>query len=59
LKALSTDLGLQVKAAWADMKGLKGNAYKKARLDIEPLRQKKIRTAKRKREILLKFKQSV
>lgn len=38
------------------MKGLKGNQYKKARLDIEPLRQKKIRVANRKRAILVKFR---
>ena len=59
LKAQSTDLGVQVKAEWAAMKGLKGTEYKQARLDIEPLRQKKIKTANKKRTVLIKYKQAV
>ena len=59
LKAQSADLGVQVKAEWAAMKGLKGTEYKQARLDIEPLRQKKIKTANKKRTVLIKYKQAV
>lgn len=32
LKSLNIDLVNQIKSAWANLKGLKGNAYKKARL---------------------------
>ena len=41
---------------WKAMKKLKGSAYKKARKDIEPYRQRDIKSATMKKKLLKKYK---
>lgn len=59
LKNRNAELTNELKSKWQYLKGLKGNDYKRERLEIEPLRQEKLRVAAQKREYLVKLKQAI